>query len=152
MPTFTVDFQNARYIRGRQMVQLLCYPGRDFNLCLRLVGDVTLSINVAGMPGAKKLQPTQIALKTYSECEGIEKDLLASGVIAGAPVQAIRSGFVTIPVYELSAAFLRDYAEPLSFINKRIAEVAAAAPETVDDVDDDLSGLGLGNITTVSLY
>lgn len=152
MPIFAVDFKNARYIRGRQMVQLMCYPGRDFNLCLRLVGDATLSINVDGMRGAEKLRPTQIALKTYGECEGIEKDLLLSGVISGGPVQEIRSGFVTIPVYELSAAFLRDYAEPLSFINKRIAEVAAAAPETVDDVEDDLSGLGLGDITTVSLY
>jgi hypothetical protein len=152
MPTFTVDFQNARYIRGRQMVQLLCYPGRDFNLCLRLVGDATLSINTGGMPGAVKLEPTQIALKTYSECEGIEKDLIASGVIAPGVVKSVRSGFVTIPVYNLSADFLRDYAEPLSFINKRIAEVAAAAPEVIDDIDDDLSGLGLGNITTTNLY
>lgn len=43
-----------------------------------------------------------VAIKNWSENEGIERDLLDAGIVEGQPVKHIPSGFVTIPVYKLT--------------------------------------------------
>ena len=45
-----------------------------------------------------------VALKTYSENEGIDSILVSAGVIENPPVRYIGSGFVMIPVYRLTEA------------------------------------------------
>jgi hypothetical protein len=45
-----------------------------------------------------------IAVKDWSENEGVPAILLQSGVIEGDPVARVSSGFVAIPIYRLTAA------------------------------------------------
>jgi hypothetical protein len=47
-----------------------------------------------------------VAVKGWSENEGIPEVLTQGGLIEGGPVQHVRSGFVDIPVYRLTAAAL----------------------------------------------
>ena len=44
-----------------------------------------------------------IAIKSWSENEGMPEILERAGLIEGQPVQSVRSGFVQIPVYRLTA-------------------------------------------------
>jgi hypothetical protein len=48
----------------------------------------------------------QVAIKNWSENEGIDTLLLNAGVIEGAPVARARSGFVSVPLYQLSKSAL----------------------------------------------
>lgn len=48
-----------------------------------------------------KLPPNQVAIKNYSEGEGIEAALIEAGIIGNEPILMIPSGFVNIPVYEI---------------------------------------------------
>ena len=45
-----------------------------------------------------------IAVKDWSENEGVPAILLQAGVIEGDPVAQVSSGFVAIPIYRLTAA------------------------------------------------
>jgi len=45
-----------------------------------------------------------VAIKDWSENEGVPAILLASSVIEGAPVARVRSGCVAVPIYRLTAA------------------------------------------------
>jgi hypothetical protein len=47
-----------------------------------------------------------VAVKDWSESEGIPDVLTDGGLIEGGPVQHVRSGFVDVPVYRLTAAAL----------------------------------------------
>lgn len=60
----------------------------------------TYSVNVGGgLPGGT------VAIKNWSEGEGAEDVLLHAGIIEGEPVTFIPSGFVSIPVYKVTARF-----------------------------------------------
>ena len=50
--------------------------------------------------------PGCIAVKDYSENAGMSQLLARVGIIEGNPVQRIASGFVSIPVYQLTPAAL----------------------------------------------
>lgn len=58
------------------------------------------TLNVGGgLPGGT------IAIKNYSEGEGAVEVLQGNGVIQGEPVSFVMSGFVTVPVYEMTEKF-----------------------------------------------
>lgn len=58
---------------------------------------MTVSVN----PGLK-LGDDVLAVKNYSENEGIDDTLRELGIIHGEPVSVIPSGWVDIPVYKLT--------------------------------------------------
>jgi hypothetical protein len=49
-----------------------------------------------------------VAIKNWSENEGLPSILLHAGVIEGAPVAHVRSGFVAVPIYRLTRAALAE--------------------------------------------
>lgn len=49
-----------------------------------------------------KLGPGQIAVKNYGENEGMVEALKAAGIIEGKPVRLVSSGYISIPVYNLT--------------------------------------------------
>jgi hypothetical protein len=49
-----------------------------------------------------------VGIKDWSENEGVPDVLTDGGLIEGEPVQHVRSGFVTIPVYRLTPAALAE--------------------------------------------
>lgn len=49
-----------------------------------------------------KLDTYQVGIKNYSEGEGMDNALVAAEIIDKEPVRHVSSGFVTIPIYELS--------------------------------------------------
>jgi hypothetical protein len=51
-----------------------------------------------------------IAVKDWSENEGVPSLLARCGIIDGEPVARARSGFVAVPIYRLTAAALREAA------------------------------------------
>ena len=52
-------------------------------------------------PG-ERVDDGRIAIKDYSENEGMADTLLEMGIIKGKPLYTIPSGWVQIPVYELT--------------------------------------------------
>ena len=48
------------------------------------------------------LKPNLVAIKNYSENEGIEEFLIKNDIIKTEPIHYIDSGYVSIPVYELT--------------------------------------------------
>lgn len=48
------------------------------------------------------LEDDRIAVKSYSENEGMDKFLISLGLIEDNPIKVVRSGFVNIPVHKLT--------------------------------------------------
>jgi hypothetical protein len=86
----TVRVQFERYPNG-QLALLLVTADREPWL------TATSTISSAVPTGC-------IAVKDWSENEGVPAILLQSGVIEGDPVARVSSGFVAIPIYRLTAA------------------------------------------------
>ena len=91
---FDLDVRCLTYASPKNIaLELLCEDGP--------YGMATINTEVV-------LPSHHVAIKNYSENEGMVDALLASGVISGEPALYIASGFATIPVYELSAEFIRE--------------------------------------------
>lgn len=89
---YLARFNAARYRNGNLALQIVAVKGGDYEgepLC-------TVTVN----PGFE-IPDTQIAVKNWSENEGID-DLLTSLGVIGELVETIPSGFVSIPVFELT--------------------------------------------------
>jgi hypothetical protein len=87
-----VEVAFARYRNGQIALTLVCPDGDDWLTATSAVD--------AAIPG------DAVAVKDWSENEGVPDLLIAGGLIEPAPFMRIRSGFVAIPVYRLTAAAL----------------------------------------------
>ena len=87
-------FRHARFIHDE----------RDIVMGLFHTPLPNVNITVAGviLTAPMDLPPTQVAVKRYGAAEGVEKDLLDAGILVGGPLHFVKSGFVTMPVYNLS--------------------------------------------------
>lgn len=95
-----IVFHHAKYFRGEQELHAGLYLIPPRNVCL-WTGEGKLTVNVAG----QVLASDEVAIKTWSENEGVEKDLLLAGVIEGPVLRRIPSGFVEIPIYKRGKNF-----------------------------------------------
>lgn len=84
----------GNYGNGVNALQLESLSGEPF---------CTASINPPGV-----VLSDEIAIKNWSENEGMEHALRYAGVIEGNPLRYISSGFVRIPVYNLSEQSLAE--------------------------------------------
>ena len=72
------------------------------NLALQVVNNEGVVCTCTVNPG-ERVDAGRIAIKDYSENEGMVDTLLEMGIIQGKPVYSIPSGWVQIPVYDLTA-------------------------------------------------
>lgn len=72
------------------------------NVAIELVGEegphCMASVNVPGAPLSDEL----VAIKNYSENEGIEQVLIEAGIIEAVPLRYLYSGWAQIPVYRMT--------------------------------------------------
>lgn len=86
----------AKYVKGN-VVHRGRFPG-GARWPLLLVDDVRVSVNFV-VPDIQ-LAPDEVAIKDYSECEGVLGELFRVGAVAS-PHRYIASGHVMIPVCKL---------------------------------------------------
>lgn len=72
------------------------------NLALQVVSEEDGPICVCTVNPGERVDDGRIAIKDYSENEGMVDTLLEMGIIKGDPLYTIPSGWVQIPVYELT--------------------------------------------------
>ena len=92
-----VKMQFAHYVEGgAPAIELICADEDDF-------GEhwLTATVNVPGIPQGC------VAVKNYSEGEGLPELLRSAGVIEGEPLKHIASGYVSIPVFRLTTGALQ---------------------------------------------
>lgn len=79
-------------------------PGRygNGNLALRVLAENDEPIMVASVNPGEEIPDDRIAIKDYSENQGIADTLVRYGYIEEEPEDLISSGFVEIPVYRLT--------------------------------------------------
>ena len=95
----TVRALFARYLNGQIAVQLVTETQEPWLTATAAIGATV----AAGC----------IAVKDWSENEGVPAILLASGIIEGEAVAYEPSGFVAVPIYRLTAA-AREAAEAVA--------------------------------------
>lgn len=91
-----VRVEFTRYLDGGAIaIELVCAEEKSF-------GEpwMTATVNIPGIPEGC------VAVKDYSEGEGLPELLCSAGIIEAVPVRHIRSGYVSIPVFRLTAGAL----------------------------------------------
>ena len=83
-------------------IQKRYYGNGRVALCL-VDEDGPVATATVNLPGVK-LEPNQVLIKDYSECEGLLAALVAAGVVKPTG-EKVRSGFVEVPVCELQPPF-----------------------------------------------
>lgn len=89
------SYQDCHFIVGR-------YP--NGNLAVEIISDTEGPITKVTVNPNVKLEDDYIAIKDYSENEGMVEFLVSMGIIVENPVMTIPSGFVFIPVHRLTNA------------------------------------------------
>lgn len=92
-----IPLNHTRYAKGE--ADLIKFAYADGVPALRLSQDGEPLMVASTYVGP--LQGGTIAIKNYSENEGVEQDLIEAGVISHKPVGFVKSGFVSIPIYQL---------------------------------------------------
>jgi hypothetical protein len=96
---------NTKYIKCKDVVaQVRKYAHGDASS----LSFITLDgepIMVASVNPPEPLADNEIAIKNWSENEGIEDELIRFGFIPPHPIRFIQSGFVSIPVYIKTTTF-----------------------------------------------
>jgi len=82
----------ATYRNGQRAILLETLDGEPWSDATRAVGT--------------PIPPDCVAIKDYSENEGMLALLIKSGVVEAAPLASIPSGFVNLPVHRLTRAAL----------------------------------------------
>lgn len=101
---YKVKVEFTKYFNGNTAIHLICDDLSPYMM-------VTVNIpNPMNSRFALELPLNQVAIKNYSEGKGIEKVLIEAGIIEDKPIKYVRSGFVDIPIYEITkeACALRD--------------------------------------------
>jgi len=90
---YTCQFATGRYGNGNLALEAMGAEGTQEE------GDPIVRVTVnPGVPVPEDC----IAVKNYSENEGMDNLLISLGIIEDTPVARIPSGFVEIPVYRLT--------------------------------------------------
>lgn len=102
-----LEFVDNRF-NGRQPVKaVFARYAESGNIGIELLCDdeeskgqpwCAATVNIPGY----RAEEDEVAIKTYSENEGLDTLLMLSGIIEKTPVRYIKSGFVQIPVYRLT--------------------------------------------------
>ena len=96
--TYPVSVQFAKYASNNRTALLFVHDDTS---------ETPASINIshADVPDAD-----HIVVKSYSENEGMDKELVRLGLIQPVPVGFVNSGFITAPIHKLTpqAIALRD--------------------------------------------
>ena len=88
----TVRIQFARYPNGQLALQLVTEDGEPW----------LIATSATAFP----VPDGCIAVKNWSENDGVPDILVRGGVIEGVPLASVASGFVSVPIYRLTAAAL----------------------------------------------
>jgi hypothetical protein len=91
--TYTCQFAIGEYGNGNLALEIMGAEGTNYE------GEPIARVTVN--PG-ERVDDGRIAIKDYSENEGMVDTLLEMGIIKGDPLYTIPSGWVQIPVYELT--------------------------------------------------
>lgn len=87
----SVDVVFHRYVGSNNVaIQLVCDTGEQW--CMA-------SVNVPGNPLSDEL----VAIKNYSENEGIEAILIRAGIIQPEPLRYLACGFAITPIFRLTS-------------------------------------------------
>ena len=103
-----MEFIDTRFgLNAKVLVSFRQYASRETRIDL-IEADThepwgTATVSVAGA----NLTPDLVAIKDYSENEGMANLLLAAKVIEGSPVATLQIGYTKAPVYRLSFEALR---------------------------------------------
>lgn len=92
--------EKVEFLNTKLNVTITKYAGNN-NTAIMLVNDEGETFSVASV-NVRQLPSHLVAIKNYSEGSGIEKSLIEGGIIKNEIVNQIRSGFVEIPIYELT--------------------------------------------------
>lgn len=102
-----LEFIDSRF-NGRQPVKaVFARYAESGNIGIELLCDDEESkgqpwcVATVNVPGYRT-EEDEVAIKTYSENEGLDTLLMLAGIIEKTPVRYIKSGFVQIPVYRLT--------------------------------------------------
>lgn len=88
------SYRNCRFVATRY-----CDNG---NLALLIENDEDGQIAVCSVNPWESVDNGRLAVKDYSENAGMVDFLKGEGIVRGNPVYTIPSGFIEIPVYELT--------------------------------------------------
>jgi hypothetical protein len=92
---------------GRQLrLAVSQYPSPP-NVCLELVTPDGERYATATAPLHQPLPPDMVALKTWTENEGIQQALMDANVIERQPWGWVDSGYVRVWIFPLTEAFLQ---------------------------------------------
>lgn len=91
------------YYRANNSVSIELLCAEDDRDCMAGEPYAPATVCIAAVP-----PPPEgfVVIRNWSEYEGIADLLLKAGVIEGGPVEYRRSGFVSAPIYKLSAGAL----------------------------------------------
>ena len=91
---YTIDIKMSRYSNGQHRMELID-------------SEDGLPVLVASSAIDESLESDQIAIKDYSENEGVLKFLIEEGIISS-PLKYFNSGFVRITICKIDETFLKD--------------------------------------------
>lgn len=95
----------ARYVTGKCRLEFAKYANGNHALQIfSLEGEPMLKASVNPPEDIDPLDDDEIAIKEWSENEGVTKSLIDAGVIRPEVTESIASGFVHIKVYRLTPA------------------------------------------------
>lgn len=98
---------HMRFYKGEVLIEFRQYADSDATAIVFMAPDYsgericTATVNITNERGGVTLPPDEIALKGYSENEGVRETLEAAGIIGATPIAVIRLPFVVIPIFKL---------------------------------------------------
>lgn len=107
-PTTYATGRSLKYLANEQLVAAVSHYAQGGNVALSFYmpdGEpaFTATVNLEGLV----LEPRYVAIKNWSENEGMENFLYMHGFIAENPIHYHRSGFVNVPVYACGPELLK---------------------------------------------
>ena len=91
---YEIDIKMSKYRNGHHRMDFIDH--RD-----------GLPVLVASVAIEESLSPDEIAIKDYSENEGVLNFLMEEGIISS-PLKYFNSGFVRIPICKIDETFLKE--------------------------------------------
>jgi len=89
---YTIDIKMSRYSNGQHRMEFI--DSKD-----------GFSVLISSVAIDESLESDQIAIKDYSENEGVLKFLMEKGIVSS-PLKYFNSGFVSIPICKINETFL----------------------------------------------
>lgn len=99
---------NTKYSHESVWAQVRRY--HDGNIRIDFVGNEgPVFVATVNVPGIEDLGEHVVAIKDYSENEGVRAELVRLGIINPIPLAYAHSGFVEIPIHRLSDQFIIEH-------------------------------------------